>query len=134
MNQKTIPRFLIETDVLADHLITDSKTESYLIKLMKSGICFTSVLNASELFLLTDSQLELQRVNDVLYSIKVLGIHARYSLSVPKYKNRFNNLRDTLFYILADLNKLTIVSLKPDRFNNINVNSYHPEFIISQVF
>ncbi len=57
MNQKIIPKFLIETDVLADHLITDSKTESYLIKLMKSGICFTSVLNASELYLLADSNL-----------------------------------------------------------------------------
>ncbi|MDY0081838.1 MAG: PIN domain-containing protein [Ignavibacteriaceae bacterium] len=131
MNQKKIPKYLIETDVLADHLITGSENESYLIKLMKSGICFTSVLNASELYLLADSHTEIQRVNDVLYSIKVLGIHSRYSLSVSKYKDRFDNLRDALFYILAELNKLTIVSLNPDRFSNINVNSFHPEFIIS---
>ncbi|HMN18300.1 MAG TPA: PIN domain-containing protein [Ignavibacteriaceae bacterium] len=133
MNQKIIPKFLIETDVLADHLITDSKTESYLIKLMKTGICFTSVLNASELYLLANSNLELQRVNDVLYSIKVLGIHARYCLSIPNHKDRFNNLRDNLFYILAELNKLTIVTLNPVKFKDNKVNCYHPEFITSRI-
>src|SRR5690606_15651766 len=109
MNQKVVPKFLIDTDVLADHLITDIKTESYLIKLMRTGICFTSVLNAAELYRLTDSPLELQNVNDLLYGIKVLGLHARYSLSVPKYNKRFENVRDLLFYILAQSNKLAIV-------------------------
>ena len=130
MDQKLIPKYLIDTDVLADHLIMEQGTESYLIKLMRSGICFTSVLNASELYHLTDSQLELERVNDILYSIKVLGIHARYSLSVPKYKNRFKNIRDLLFYTLAESNKLTIVSFNPEKFDNLTIKSYHPEYLV----
>ena len=130
MDQKLIPKYLIDTDVLADHLIMEQGTESYLIKLMRSGICFTSVLNASELYHLTDSQLELERVNDVLFSIKVLGIHARYSLSVPKYKNRFNSIRDLLFYTLAESNKLTIVTFNPEKFDNLAIKSYHPEYLV----
>lgn len=129
MNQKNLPKFLIETDVLADHLITNSITESYLIQLMKTGICFTSVLNAAELYSLTNSSLELQKVNDLLYGIKVLGIHARYSLSVPNYKDRFKNIRDLLFYLLAELNKLTIISFNPEKFDNLAVKSLHPDFL-----
>lgn len=130
MNQKVVPKFLIDTDVLADHLITDIKTESYLIKLMRTGICFTSVLNAAELYRLTDSPLELQKVNDLLYGIKVLGLHARYSLSVPKYNKRFENVRDLLFYILAESNKLAIVSFNPEKFDNLAVKSFHPKALI----
>lgn len=130
MEQKLIPKYLIDTDVLADHLIKEQSTESYFIKLMRSGICFTSVLNASELYHLADSQFELERVNDVLFSIKVLGIHARYSMLVPKYKNRFNSIRDLLFYILAESNKLTIVSFNAEKFDNLAIKSYHPEYLV----
>ena len=130
MNQEVIPKYLLDTDILADHLITDFNEESYLIRLLKSGICFTSVLNAAELYRIAETNSELQRVNEVLYGIKVLGIHARYSLSVPNHKKRFDNVRDLLFYILAESNKLTIVSFNPDKFSYHEVKSLHPGSIV----
>lgn len=133
MNQKIIHKYLLDTDVLADHLINDSNSESYLIKLMSKGICFTSVFNAAELYLLAESEMELQCVNDVLYGIKVLGIHSRYSLSVHKYKDKINNLRDSLFFVLAEINKLKIVTFNPERYNSTSIiKAFHPEVLTSK--
>ncbi len=129
MNNKS-PKYLLETDILVDYLTTKNKEDTFLLKLMLNGICFTSVINASEMMYFIKSKYELKVVKDLLYALKVLGIHSRYSLSIPKYSSKFKNSRDTLFYILADINKLIIVTLKPEKYSNINVKVIHPSKII----
>jgi PIN domain len=130
MNIDKTSKFLLETDILVDYLtFHNSNKEPYLIKLMQRGICFTSVLNASELFMLAETDLEKERVRDLLNALKVLGLHARYSLSIPACKNNFKSTRDALFYILAEQNKLDIVTLNPDKYYGLRVNSKHPQTI-----
>ena len=68
-------------------------------------------------------------VRDLLNSINVLGLHSRYSLSIPECSDKFSNVRDALFYILAKFNNLTIISFNPDKYGGLNVQSVHPDFI-----
>lgn len=42
--------FLVETDILLEHLTKNKSSESHLEKAMTRGICFTTVLDGSELF------------------------------------------------------------------------------------
>lgn len=127
---KKIPKYLLETDVLLEYLVLyEFDKESYLIKLMQKGICFTSVLNASELFMFANSDFEKEKVRDLLNALKVLGLHSRYSLSIPNCMNNFKNIRDALFYILAEQNRLSIVSLNPEKYSGLSVKSVHPDSI-----
>lgn len=133
MNSESIPKFLVDTDVLVQYLVLkESGKTTSLIDLMQKGICFTSVLNASELFMLSKSDYQKEKVRDVLNALKVLGLHSRYSLSIPNCMNRFDNIRDALFYILAEQNRLIIVSLNPDRYSGLKVKSLYPQSIIQQ--
>lgn len=130
MNINKHPKYLLETDILIDYL-TFNKSGSlpFLLILMQKGICFTSVLNASELFMLAKSNFEKEKVRDLLNSINVLGLHSRYSLLIPNCINKFSNIRDALFYILAEQNKLVILSLKPEKYTGLKVQSIHPKMI-----
>ena len=130
MQKNKIPKYLLETDILIDYLTFNNiGNEPFLLNLMQKGICFTSVLNASELFMAAKTDFEKEKVRDLLNAINVLGLHARYSLAVSDCKNNFNNIRDVLFYVLAEQNKLTIVSLNPDKYSGLKVNSIHPKMI-----
>lgn len=133
MNSETIPKFLVDTDVLVRYLVLqEADKATSLIDLMQKGICFTSVLNASELFMLANSDYQKEKVRDVLNALKVLGLHSRYSLSIPNCMNRFDNIRDSLFYILAEQNRLIIVSLNPNKYSGLKVKSLHPQSINQQ--
>ena len=76
-------KYLLETDVLVDYLT--SNENNYLMNLMKTGICFTTVLNASEMLASCKDENELSAVRSVLDSLKVLGLHSRYALSVNEF-------------------------------------------------
>jgi len=130
MQKNKIPKYLLETDILIDYLTFNNiGCEPFLLNLMQKGICFTSVLNASELFMAAKNDFEREKIRDLLNAINVLGLHARYSLAVPDCKNNFNNIRDVLFYVLAEQNKLTILSFNPDKYSGLKVNSIHPKMI-----
>ena len=130
MQKNKIPKYLLETDILIDYLTFNNiGSEPFLLNLMQKGICFTSVLNASELFMAAKTDFEKEKVRDLLNAINVLGLHARYSLAVSDCKNNFNNISDVLFYVLAEQNKLTIVSLNPNKYSGLKVNSIHPKMI-----
>jgi hypothetical protein len=52
MQKNKISKYLLETDILIDYLTFNNiGSEPFLLNLMQKGICFTSVLNASELFM-----------------------------------------------------------------------------------
>jgi len=42
-------KYLLDTDVLVDYLTSTDNKNQDLINFMQTGICFTTVLNASEL-------------------------------------------------------------------------------------
>lgn len=109
--------FLIDTDVLYDHLIhKDEKTISFLTSLMIKGECFTTVMNASELYFSAKTEEQKIAIKKLLYALKVLGLNSRYTLDIPKYSDKFSNYRECLFYILAEKNNLIIATNSPAKY------------------
>lgn len=114
--------FLIETDILLEHLTTEKyKSVSDLEVLMQKGICFTTVINASELLFCAENTEEKNYVVNLLTALKVLGIHSRYSLYVNDYKSKVNNYRDALFCVVSKLNKIPIVTNNKEKYRNSNI-------------
>lgn len=118
-------KYLLETDVLVDYLV--SNENNYLMKLMQTGICFTTVLNAAELLSICNDEEEKSAVRSVLDSLKVLGLHSRYALSVPDFTDKTNNVRDALFAVVSLINKLPIVTLSSDRYIKTGLKIIHPQ-------
>jgi hypothetical protein len=124
--------YLIDTDVLEEHLIHNSdKSNSYLELLMQKGICFSTVLNAAELLYKSISSIEQKIVIDLLSVLKILGLHSRYSLLVPKYSILVKNINEALFCVVADYNKLPIVTLKKSKYLKSGLLIYHPKELLS---
>lgn len=118
-------KYLIDTDIMVDHLI--SSENNYLMNLMQTGICFTTVLNASELLAVCKNDNEQSLVRNILDSLKVLGIHSRYALSIPEFSDKTNNVRDALFAVVASINKLPIVTLGEERYKKTKLKIIHPK-------
>lgn len=93
---------------------------------MQNGLCFSTVLNASELLFIADTFIEQEIILKLLSSLKILGLHSRYSLLVPKYKNMVSNINDALMCVVAEYNKLPIVTLNKNKYDNTNLKVYHP--------
>jgi len=118
-------KFLLETDVLVDYLTSDKN--NHLLSLMQKGICFTTVLNASELLAACKDETEIAEVRSVLDSLKILGLHFRYALSVPEFSGKTKNNRDALFAVVSLINKLPIVTMNSDRYKKTNLKIIHPQ-------
>ena len=112
---KNKKEFLIDTDVLVDHLIHDKNSKSDLEKAMLKGTCFTTVINASELYLAANVS-ERKWIDKLLRTINVLGLHARYSLSASNYCGRTENLREVLLVITAKINKLPLLTNNKEKY------------------
>jgi len=118
-------KYLLETDVLVDYLV--SNENNYLIKLMSTGICFTTVLNASEMLAGCKDDNERSSVRSVLDSLKVLGLHSRYALSVPEFSDKIMTIRDALFAVVSSINKLPIVTLNTGKYKKTSLKIIHPQ-------
>ncbi len=98
---------------------------------MQKGICFTSVLNASELYFSVKTEDEKIKLDHLFYAINVLGIHPRYCLMISEVASNFKNFRDALFYILAKQNKLTIITQYPEKYFGLDCKVLHPSIVLS---
>jgi predicted nucleic acid-binding protein len=120
-------KYLVDTDVLVDYLTTSDAINQDLLNLMQKGICFTTVLNASELLAACKNENEEKQVRSVLDSLKVLGIHSRYALSVRDFAGKTDSLRDALFSVVSSINKLPIVTFDEERYKKTNLKIIHPQ-------
>lgn len=120
-------KYLLDTDILVDYLV--SNENNYLMNLMKTGICFTTVLNASEMLAACKSENELSAVRSVLDSQKVLGLHSKYALSIREFSDKTSSLRDALFCVVSLINKLPIVTSSSERYKHTNLKIIHPKEI-----
>ena len=120
-------KVFLESDILADYLMDKNSGDSILLKIMQNSICFTSVINASELFFAAKSEIEKDSVQKVLTGLKVLGMHSRYSLLINKYSSLVNTVRDALICVLADYNKLPIVTNNTGNFKKTKLKIIDPK-------
>jgi predicted nucleic acid-binding protein len=109
--------FLIENDIMIDHLSQkDTSIYSDLEIAMSIGICFTSAINVAELYFNTRTLEEKNAVNSVMFALKILGIHPRYSLTITEFFNKVTSVRDALICSVAKFNKLPILTNEVERF------------------
>lgn len=120
-------KYLLDTDVLVDYLTTSDTINPDLLNLMQKGICFTTVLNASELLRACENDEEEKLARNLLDSLKVLGIHSRYALSIRDFTGSTDSLRDALFSVVSSINKLPIVTFAEERYKKTNLKIIHPQ-------
>ncbi len=119
--------YLIDTDILADHLTHNDLSElSHLEIAMTNGICFTSAINVSELYFTVSSKEEKFAVDSVTRALRVLGIHPRYSLTITDFFNKVATARDALFCSVAKNNKLPIFTMEIDRYRKSGIKIITP--------
>lgn len=116
--------FLLETDIITDHLIGQKTgSESVLEHLMQKGLCFTTALNAAEIYGSKSAVINLSIINDIFAAIKIMGINSRYVLKLPDFYGRVNDWRDAMFASVAWHNKLTIVTFDKQKYFELNIDT-----------
>ncbi|MEW6654385.1 MAG: PIN domain-containing protein [Bacteroidota bacterium] len=119
--------FLVETDIIIDHLMqSDLAAPSALEAAMVNGVCFTSVITASELYFNCREVEEKNAVDSVLRALNVLGIHSRYSLNISDFFDKVATVRDALMCSLAKNNKLPILTNNFERFRRSGIEIISP--------
>lgn len=119
--------FFVETDILVEHLThKDKGTPSFLEKAMSQGDCFTSVLNASELYFAVSSKEEKEIIDKLLYAVKVLGVSSRYALQTSEFNGKLDTVRDALIASLVKINKLPIVTADKTKYAKTDLNIISP--------
>lgn len=92
---------------------------------MSRFFCYTTVFNAIELFSLCDSQKERLVVEDVMYSMKVLGLNGKSAKNVGEEvrQSRNGRLRDieTLVAGVCLESKLPLLTASPQRYKGIRL-------------
>ena len=120
--------FLVETDILIDHLIQDdlSKLSDLELAMMK-GICFTTVINSSEMYFYSSTGKEKHAVDGVMMAVKVLGLHPRYSLNISEFFNKVASTRDAMICSLAKINKLPILTAQISKYKDSGIKIISPK-------
>lgn len=120
--------FLIETDILIEHLLhKNERTNSYLELAMTSGICFTTVLNSAELYFAAHDDNERKSVDTLLKALKILGLNSRYSLNISEFFNKVATTRDALICSVAKNNKLVILTNDIKKYKKSGIEVIQPK-------
>lgn len=118
--------YLVDTDIIIDHLLSDKKIISNLELAMMNGICFTTVLNSTEIYYNNWTEEEKISIDSVMNSLKVLGINSRYSLKISDFFNKVATTRDAMICVIAKINKLTILTSNSGRYLNSGIKIINP--------
>ncbi|MBM4165579.1 MAG: type II toxin-antitoxin system VapC family toxin [Ignavibacteria bacterium] len=111
----------IHTDVFLEHLFHTEEKPSTLRLAMKKFFCYTTVFNAIELFSIAETPKEIQKIEDVMSAMKLLGLNAKNSklygmlLAENGTMQRFN----LLIAGLCLESKLSIITSRPKEFRGV---------------
>lgn len=80
-------KIVVDSDIILEHLIGSAASErnsdpSMLRKVMAQFFCYTTVFNAAELFSICRTPAEQRVVEDVMASMKVLGLNGKSAKNV----------------------------------------------------
>jgi len=110
-------QFLIETDVLREYLVSAQPGESVLRTALVTGVCYTTMVNALELFRAARTNEEHDAVMQVLMVVRVLGFNSRTAESFAKLSQDIETKtgiiiteREAMIVGMAKTSKLTIVT------------------------
>ncbi len=89
---------MVDTDIILDHLTSTPAfvsrgKPSLLRRAMAQVLCYTTVFNAAELFSICRTSSERNVVEDVLASMKVLGLNGRSAKNIGLHVSRSRTRR-----------------------------------------
>ena len=128
-------QFLIETDILNDYLTHRSSDgePSLLRQALAQATCYTTMINAMELFASATDQKSRDATMNLLMVVRVLGFSARYAepfaalgKQIEQEKKLVLSQRELMILAMAETSKLTIVTRK-------YFDRYHAASIVSVV-
>jgi predicted nucleic acid-binding protein len=117
---KAAPRIIVDADVIAAHL-NGLRRPSVLRQALGKVFCYTTVIQAAEVFSLARSARERRAVLDALAPIKVLGVNARSAVLLGELMG-VRGVRDPGVALIAALSiesRLPILTGRPGRFARI---------------
>jgi len=120
----------LDTDVYLNHL--KGTKDSVLLKSLSLFGCFTSVINASEVFSECKTDAEHEKAKHSFYGSGVLGIPYKYSVTLGKLLKENVNFRDAAVLTMLIETKLPIVSFtdKYDEYaGKFRIKILKPELI-----
>lgn len=106
-------QFLIETDILLEYLHHSGSEPSILRHSMAKGVCYTTMLNAFEVFRIAKTKEEEQVVLNMLTVVRVLGFNARYAQTFAEVARQARTEltdRDAIILGMAQASKLVIIT------------------------
>lgn len=117
-------QYLIETDVLREYLVTKN---SLLRTALSTGVCYTTMYNALEIFRLAKNEGEKEVVKNMLSVVRVLGFNYRYAeqfaLIIKEIEEQSKTdltEREALIIGMAKTSKLTILTREYyDRYSSL---------------
>ncbi len=108
-------QFLIETDILTDYLHHSGAETSVLRKALARGVCYTTMLNAFEVFRSATSKDEERVILQMLTAVRVLGFNARtaqpFALLAREATIELSD-RDAIILGMAQASKLVVLTNK----------------------
>jgi predicted nucleic acid-binding protein len=111
----------LHTDIFLEHFFHEGDSPSLLRLALNKFFCYTTVFNAIELFSLAQTQKEIQKIDDAMASLKVLGLNAKNAKSYGALYSEIGNLRNmnTLIAGLCLESKLPLITGRQKEFRNV---------------
>ena len=121
-------QFLVETDLLREYLVAPAAEATTLRKALSVGVCYTTMINALELFRAARTKKEADAVMQLLLVVRVLGFNSRYAETFAAIAREIEegtashpSERDMLIVGMARVSKLSILTkVFFDRYNGFN--------------
>ncbi|MBI3195694.1 MAG: hypothetical protein HYZ34_14690 [Ignavibacteriae bacterium] len=116
-----VQKLVLHTDIILEHLISNSIEVSVMRLVMQKYFCYTTVFNAIEVFSIAKTATERTAAEDAMSVLKILGLNAK---SAPNYAPLFNgkNLRrmNPLVAGLCLESKLPILTRQLSEFRKVH--------------
>ncbi len=133
----------LDTDIIAEHLKNLHVSDETLLQkcLQIFDRCYTSVINAAEIFSLCKDKKEIEKAKISMSEINILGIPFRYSPGIGEViktinkKISGNTIRDAIVIAMCMETKLPFFTSKRNRYKDIpeffNIKFINREIIIN---
>jgi predicted nucleic acid-binding protein len=117
-------QYLVETDILREYLTHKGQELSLLRQALSSGTCYTSMVNAMEIFSEMTGERERAAASNMLLVVRVLGFNARFAEPFAHMAKEHAGLtqREMLVLGMAKASKLTVLTSEHfDRYAALGV-------------
>jgi len=121
----------LDTDVYLKHLYGEK--DSVLLKCLELFDCYTSVINASEVFSECKSAKQEEYAKQAFFGSGVLGIPYKYSVTIGKILKHKIDFRDACMIAMMLETKLPVISFtdkKAEYSAQFGIKFIQPQFVL----